>query len=104
MKNTKDLTVQTGSRDPLGWVSGTVGDYQFEAKVHDEGSVYGINEGRVSKLHIYPKADGMWAAIASYDRGWDRKPKSAPHRALLETVLAVLENYPVEIPEQGECE
>ena len=40
------------------------------AKVYDEGSAYGINEGRISKLMI--KIDGK--TTLSYDRGWDIEP------------------------------
>ena len=40
------------------------------AKVYDEGSEYGINEGRISKLMI--KVDGV--TTLSYDRGWDIEP------------------------------
>ena len=40
------------------------------AKVYDEGSEYGINEGRISKLTI--KIDGV--TTLSYDRVWDLEP------------------------------
>lgn len=39
-------------------------------KVYEEGSQFGINGGRISKLSL--KMDGEW--IASYDRGWDIEP------------------------------
>ena len=42
----------------------------YWAKVYDEGSQYGIDGGRISKLTL--KMDGEW--IATYDRGWDIKP------------------------------
>ncbi|WP_035796535.1 DUF7678 domain-containing protein [Butyrivibrio sp. MB2005] len=40
------------------------------AKVYDEGSEYGIEEGRISKLMI--KVDGK--TTLAYDRGWDIQP------------------------------
>ena len=40
------------------------------AKVYDEGSEYGINEGRISKLTI--KIDGE--TTLCYERGWDIEP------------------------------
>ena len=43
----------------------------YWAKVYDEGSEYGINEGRISKLMI--KIDGK--TTLCYDRGWDQKPE-----------------------------
>lgn len=39
-------------------------------KCFDEGSVYGIDEGRISKLMI--KIDGQ--TVVNYDRGWDIEP------------------------------
>lgn len=47
---------------------GMVGGVMFNAKVYDEPSDYGINNGKVSKLWI----DGM----ANYDRGWDKIPQT----------------------------
>lgn len=35
------------------WVDGMVGKYNFQAKLFDTGSIFGINDGRVSKLAIY---------------------------------------------------
>lgn len=42
----------------------------YWAKVYDEGSEYGINEGRISKLRI--TIDGE--TVVNYDRGWDVEP------------------------------
>ena len=47
--------------------------YSYEAKVYEEGSVFGINEGRVSKLQIKDRQDRV---VANYDRGWDVEPQS----------------------------
>jgi hypothetical protein len=48
-------------------VNGEKKTAMYWAKVYDEGSVYGIDEGRISKLQI--KIDGV--TVACYDRGWD---------------------------------
>lgn len=62
-----------------GWHEGTIGIPQkdggykvahYWVKAYDEGSAYGINEGKISKLQI--TIDGE--TVASYDRGWDLKP------------------------------
>jgi hypothetical protein len=45
--------------------------YRYCAKVYDEGSEWGINAGRVSKLWI--SKDGK--TVCNYDRGWDIEPK-----------------------------
>ena len=44
--------------------------YQWCAKVYDEPSEFGINNGRVSKLEIR-RGD---TTVLNYDRGWDIKP------------------------------
>lgn len=43
---------------------------RYEVKSYDEGSVYGINEGRISKLWL--QIDGV--CVTNYDRGWDIEP------------------------------
>ena len=60
------------------WKEGTIGIpvngetkiAHYWAKVYDEGSIYGIDEGRISKLTI--KIDDQ--TVVSYDRGWDIEP------------------------------
>ena len=60
------------------WKEGTIGIKinketkiaHYWAKVYDEGSIYGIDEGRISKLQI--KIDGQ--TVVSYDRGWEIEP------------------------------
>ena len=62
-----------------GFHEGTIGIPQrdgsskiahYWVKAYDEGSDYGINGGRISKLSI--KIDGEW--VVNYDRGWDIEP------------------------------
>jgi len=71
------------------WVSGTVGKYTFSAKLFDTGSVFGINNGRVSKLAIW---DGR-NFIVNYDRGWDIYPRKR-HEQYYNPVMDLLENSP----------
>lgn len=52
------------------WVSGRIGNCKFEAKIFDEGSEFGIDGGRISKLWI---GRGN-KTICNYDRGWDIRP------------------------------
>lgn len=54
------------------WTFGTIGGYDFEIKHFEEPSIYGINEGRISKLWITKSA--LRETVASYDRGWDIVP------------------------------
>jgi hypothetical protein len=55
-----------------GWRHGEVDGYQWEGKVYDEPSQYGIDNGRISKLSI--KKDGK--VVVHYNRGWDLPPGS----------------------------
>ncbi len=61
------------------WHEGTIGIpinkkdtkiAHYWVKAYDEGSVYGINEGKISKLEI--KIDGK--TVVAYDRGWEIEP------------------------------
>ena len=55
-----------------GWMLGTIeGGYEWQAKVYEKPSEFGINGGRVSKLFIRPVGLGWQPALISYDRGWD---------------------------------
>jgi len=79
-----------------GWAEGTVGPYRWQAKVYEEGSQFGINRGRISKLAIWDekkrKESGFLAACTvKYDRGWDIKPKTLKAQQALLTVLKLLE-------------
>ncbi len=60
------------------WREGTIGIptkegtkiAHYSAKVYEEGSEFGINGGRISKLEI--KIDGK--TVLNYDRGLDIEP------------------------------
>lgn len=77
------------------WKEGTIGIpvkggetkiAHFWAKVYDEGSEYGINEGRISKLTV--EIDGV--KVINYDRGWDIEPDEDNEAAQI--ALAILLN------------
>lgn len=57
------------------WEFGTVTidnqNIEWQAKVFDEGSIFGIKNGRISKLCA--RIGDKW--IINYDRGWDIRPK-----------------------------
>lgn len=73
------------------WCNGTCGDYWFEAKLFDTGSMFGINDGRVSKLHI---VDANRNSVVEYDRGWGLKPKKGDIKEAYTAILAFLEAAP----------
>ena len=65
------------------WMFGSIDGYEYEAKVYDLGSEYGINGGRISKLYV-TKAGRV---VINYDRGWDIKPKTAEANRILQAIL-----------------
>lgn len=56
---------------------------KFSIKKFDEGSQYGINGGKISKLFIQESNKNI---LACYDRGWDIKPH-AEAKEILEKIL-----------------
>jgi hypothetical protein len=55
-----------------GWITAFIGGFWCQAKVYDEGSSFGINNGRISKLVVCD--DVKWnhdKLLFSYDRGDD---------------------------------
>ena len=75
------------------WCSGVCGNYAFEAKSFDTGSSFGIDNGRVSKLHIWHK-DKKGCDLMSYERGWDIRPSKAVKPAYT-AIMELLENAPM---------
>lgn len=57
---------------------------EYQVKHFEEGSVFGIDEGKVSKLFCYIGRK----EIISYDRGdWDKKPTTAVSRKAYKALL-----------------
>ena len=81
------------------WLEGTVEGHHFQAAVYDEPSVYGINEGRISKLMVWDETKRQCrrgysrTILMNYDRGWDIEPK-AQHKSLIDELISYLENLP----------
>ena len=58
------------------WLKGTVDDYMFQAKVCDEASGFGIDGGRIIKLHVeQDRGDLPPKELFAYERGWDKYPR-----------------------------
>ena len=62
-----------------GWISvpadGVLHVVRWQAKVFEEGSVLGINGGKISKLCVW--LDGK--EVVGYDRGWYLEPDLNNH-------------------------
>ena len=54
--------------------------FKFWVKHYDEGSCYGIDEGRISKVML--KRNGI--TVCNYDRGWDVLPVDEDTETALE--------------------
>ena len=69
------------------WKDGVIGyegkRYKYYVKAYEEGSEFGINGGRISKLDILH--DGK--SVALYDREWISKPKDKGTKAVLEILI-----------------
>jgi hypothetical protein len=93
------VAIFTEFESDTNWCHGRVGKYDFEAKLFDNCSGYGIYDGRVSKLSIWDekirreKSDFFAACIMNYDRGWDIEV-SEENLPYFEAVMELLENAP----------
>ena len=54
------------------WMQGTTNGFIWRVKHYAEGSIYGINGGKISKLWI--QRESNCEIIANYDRGWVIEP------------------------------
>lgn len=57
--------------------------FHYWMKVYEEGSEFGIEGRKISKLML--KRDG--AIVCNYDRGWDIKPTDSETQLALELLL-----------------
>jgi hypothetical protein len=66
------------------WSQGKINGYEYWVKHYEEGSeMYGINEGRISKLSI--RKDGT--EIFNYDRGLDFDRLDAGGKTVYKEIL-----------------
>lgn len=88
------------AHDRHGWITAIIEGRWVQAKVYDEPSVFGVNEGRVSKLSIgktdtYQRYSDFFDQMDyNYDRGLDFKRRTLPV-ATLRKIIAGLEALPV---------
>ena len=69
------------------WKEGTIKVYgswfHYWYKVFDEPSIFGIDEGRISKLMLKRKDE----IVCNYDRGWDIEPVDEATEMALQILL-----------------
>ena len=75
------------------WLIGTIDEYPFWAKVCDESSGFGIDNGRVIKLHV--GGSSYHEEIIAFERGWDKYP-AAEHEDILDALLLFCEDLPAQ--------
>lgn len=86
-----------------GWITAIIEDRWVQAKVYDEPSTYGINDGRVSKLAVSktntrdPHKPFFDQICFNYDRGLDFD--NAPV-GLIDKIVAQLETLPLLFPKE----
>ncbi len=92
-----DLVHSITVRKYDNWHIGTIGNYFFEAKVTDEGSEFGIDNGRIIKLFIRTQPEGNpkgGEEIVAYERGWDKYPEDNPeYETLIDAIVFYFENH-----------
>ena len=82
----KNEALITTDGDPITertWDNGVIDGYSYTALVFPEGSIYGINNGNISKLSI---TDPNGKLVLNYDRGWDIKP-NAKTKKIMDKIL-----------------
>lgn len=90
--------IEIADSGPRNWLHGTIkgfDGYSFSAMVFENGSQFGIEKGRVSKLQL--KQGGN--EVAYYDRDWDISPATAEQE---EIVKAIVAGFPI-IPTDQEA-
>ena len=76
------------------WLKGTVDDFMFQAKVCDEASGFGINGGRIIKLHVeQDRGDLPPKELFAYERGWDKRPRGK-HKDVAQALIHFCESLP----------
>ncbi len=78
------------------WYVGTVGGYPFQAKVTEEDSIFGIDDGRIIKLFVTEKpADDNPGSkeIIAYERGWSTCPSTSEHEEILDALYEYFQNH-----------
>ena len=78
------------------WFTGTISGYPFQVKVTDEGSVWGIDNGRIIKLFVTEKPEGSSSKylneLISYERGWDVYPEAGELEDIIDALVEFFEN------------
>lgn len=95
--NSEIIILEEHSKE--GWITCVIDNRWVQAKVYNEGSTYGVNNCRVSKLFIGKTAEripfqNFFDQVAyHYDRGLDYN--ELQDQSILKNVLELLNNLPL---------
>jgi hypothetical protein len=92
------VKVYYNTADDCGWTAGRIETlsgvdhyesyiYEFEAKVYDGPSTFGINGGRIYKLYVRDISANT--EVIGYDREWYCEPQYPQEKAVLEALLTI---------------
>lgn len=92
----KEFEISSDTRQTDNWVGGFIFKnnvkYTFSAKIFDDDSENGIDNGRISKLTVRRAYDDK--QIANFDRGWDIYPRETALLTMLKCLIKKLNNLP----------
>ncbi|GGF72166.1 hypothetical protein GCM10010912_16600 [Paenibacillus albidus] len=77
---------------------GEVQGLYVQAHVFSQPSSYGISEGRISRLTVYPNQQKEFSKhLVNYDRGWDGKPpEDSTIRVVIEAAIRQFDDKAVD--------
>ena len=87
------VTLTSGNPEETFYLSGFLHHpegYKFSGKIFDIGSIYGILDGRISKLSIQ---NPFGKTEVHYERGWSELPQTAQAMEALETILKAFRSF-----------
>ena len=87
------ISVNGDQRDKSQWIDGkilTMKGYEFQAKMSDEPSKFGIDGGKIEKLDVRKDGD----LVMRYDRGWDKDPQTPEQKEALQRIRNGLDDGP----------
>lgn len=65
--------------------------FRWEAKVYEQGSIFGIDNGRISKLwlaeYVGDPTSSMCKEAACYERGWEHRPDTPQAQAAVKQLI-----------------
>lgn len=88
------FSLRNSKENPV-WIVGTAKidgvNYGINGKVFLDGSVFGIDNGPISKLYI--RNENERKVIVNYERGWDIVPETEYDKQIMDRVMQELQKF-----------